>query len=214
VTAEIGREVHLEIANLRDSMNFGLGFLGKNAKNIMEWRRNRGMSDIQLARNKPNEQSDKGGIRMKEDFSNEEWNNLLTLPYAVSITVIAAAPSFLGAWGESKAMMTEPGKLASASGSALVGLISTELQSRAKDLVKEQQILMKNDPARYKNETTQACKFAAKALSKVSPEEAFAYKKWIMAIGQKVAEAAKEHGVAVSEPEKIVLSEIKTALGL
>ena len=89
---------------------------------------------------------------MKEDFSNEEWNNLLTLPYAVSITVIAAAPSFLGAWGESKAMMTEPGKLASASGSALLGLISTEMQSRAKDLVKEQQILMKNDPARYRNE--------------------------------------------------------------
>jgi len=154
------------------------------------------------------------GMRMKEDFSNEEWNNLLTLPYAVSITVIAAAPSFLGAWGESKAMMTEPGKLASASGSALLGLISTEMQSRAKDIVKEQQILMKNDQARYKNETTQACKFAAKALSKVSPEEALAYKKWIMAIGQKVAEAAKEHGVAVSEPEKIVLSEIKTALGL
>jgi len=154
------------------------------------------------------------GMRMKEDFSNEEWNNLLTLPYAVSITVIAAAPSFLGAWGESKAMMTEPGKLASASGSALLGLISTEMQSRAKDIVKEQQILMKNDQARYKNETTQACKFAAKALSKVSPEEALAYKKWIMAIGQKVAEAAKEHGVAVSEPEKIVLSEIKKALGL
>jgi uroporphyrinogen-III synthase len=35
-----------------------------------------------------------------------------------------------------------------------------------------------------------------------------------MAIGQKVAEAAKEHGVAVSEPEKLALNEIKTALGL
>src|SRR5512136_2822395 len=99
-------------------------------------------------------------MRMKENFSNEEWNNLLTLPYAVSITVIAAAPSFLRAWGESKTMMTEPGKLAASSGSALVGLISTEVQSRAKDLVKEQQILMTHDQARYRNETTQACKFA------------------------------------------------------
>jgi hypothetical protein len=35
-----------------------------------------------------------------------------------------------------------------------------------------------------------------------------------MAIGQKVAEAAKEHGVAVSDPEKVALGEIKTALGL
>ena len=70
------------------------------------------------------------------------------------------------------------------------------------------------EQARFRNETTQACKFAAKALSKVPPEEAVAYKKWIMAIGQKVAEAAKEHSVAVSEPEKIALNEIKTALGL
>jgi hypothetical protein len=68
---------------------------------------------------------------MKEYFSNEEWNNLLTLPYAVSMTVIAAAPSFLGAGGESKAMMTVPVKLAASSGSELVGLISSEVQSRA-----------------------------------------------------------------------------------
>jgi len=57
-----------------------------------------------------------------------------------------------------------------------VGLISSDMQSRAKDLVKEQQILMKNDQARYRNETTKACKFAAKTLSKVSPEEAVGYK--------------------------------------
>ncbi len=151
---------------------------------------------------------------MKEDFSNEEWNNLLTLPYAVSLTVIAAAPSFLGEWGESKAMMTEPGKLAASSGSELVGFLFSEMQSRANDLVKEQQIMMKNDPARYRKETIQACKFAARTLSKVSLEEAVAYKKWIMAIGQKVAEAAKEHGVAVSEPEKMALSEIENALDL
>ncbi|MEI7827716.1 MAG: hypothetical protein WCI87_07995 [Euryarchaeota archaeon] len=41
-----------------------------------------------------------------------------------------------------------------------------------------------------------------------------AYKKWVLAIGQKVAEAAKEHGVAVSEPEKTVLSEASTAFGM
>ena len=171
-------------------------------------------NDIQLARNEPNSNRTMEGMRMKDNFTNEEWNNLLTLPYAVSITVIAAAPSFLGAWGESKAMMTEPGKLAASSGSTLVSFISSEAQSRAKELVKEQQILMKNDQARYRNETIQACKFAARALLKVPPEEAIGYKKWIMDIGQKVAEAAKEHGVAVSEPEKIALNEIKIALGL
>ncbi len=41
-----------------------------------------------------------------------------------------------------------------------------------------------------------------------------AYKKWVLAIGRKVAEAAKEHGVAVSDPEKVVLNEISEAFGI
>jgi uroporphyrinogen-III synthase len=36
----------------------------------------------------------------------------------------------------------------------------------------------------------------------------------VLAIGQKVAEAAKEHGVAVSEPEKTVLGEVSAAFGM
>jgi uroporphyrinogen-III synthase len=41
-----------------------------------------------------------------------------------------------------------------------------------------------------------------------------AYKKWSLAIGRKVAEAAKEHGVAISEPEEAVLGEISDAFGI
>jgi uroporphyrinogen-III synthase len=62
--------------------------------------------------------------------------------------------------------------------------------------------------------TIESAKSAAMALSKTTAEEAMAYKKWVLAIGQKVAEAAKEHGVAVSDPEKAVLSEISAALGV
>jgi uroporphyrinogen-III synthase len=48
----------------------------------------------------------------------------------------------------------------------------------------------------------------------VPPDEAEAYKKWLLQIGEKVAEAAKEHGVVVSDPEKAALDEIAGALGL
>jgi hypothetical protein len=54
-------------------------------------------------------------------------------------------------------MMTEPGKLAASFGSELVGLISSEMQSRAKDLAKEQQILLKHDQARYRSEKAPSC---------------------------------------------------------
>lgn len=151
---------------------------------------------------------------MKENFTPEEWENLLNLPYAVSMAVMVAAPSVMGVWGETKAMIQEPARLAAESGSALVGLLLAELQSQAKDLIKEQQNLWKHDQAGYRTKIIASCTAAVGALSKVPPEEALAYRKWVLAVGLKVAGAAKEHGVAVSDPEKEALAEISAALGI
>ncbi len=106
-------------------------------------------------------------MELKENFTDEEWKNLVSLPYAISMAVIEAAPSFLGAWGETKAMMQEPVKLAAESGSALVGLVSAEMQSEEKALIKEQQTLARHDPTGYRNTTIEAAKSASEALSKV-----------------------------------------------
>ncbi|MDD1708706.1 MAG: hypothetical protein LUQ33_06015 [Methanoregulaceae archaeon] len=151
---------------------------------------------------------------MKENFTNDEWENLVGLPYAVSMTIMVAAPNVLGVWGETKAMMQEPANLAAKSGSALVGLLLAELQPRIKELAKKQQETWKHDQAGYRGKTLEACRAAATALAKSPPDEALAYKKWVLAIGLKVAEAAKEHGVAVSDPEKAALAEISGALGV
>jgi hypothetical protein len=88
------------------------------------------------------------------------------------------------------------------------------MQPRIKDLMKKQQDTWKHDQAGYREKTLDACRSAATALSKVPSDEALAYKKWILAIGLKVAESAKEHGVAVSDPEKAALAEITGALGV
>jgi hypothetical protein len=149
------------------------------------------------------------GIR--EQFTDEEWQKLLSIPYAVSVTIVTAAPSFWGAYGEVKALITEPAKLAASSGSNLVGILSGEMQSKAKDMIKQQEDLFKHDQSGFRSKTIEACTSASAILSKTIPEEAIAYKKWVLAIGQKVAEAAKEHGVAISEPEKTVLSEVSAA---
>ena len=151
---------------------------------------------------------------MKETFTPGEWEGLVTLPYAVATTVMMAAPNFMGLWGETKAMLQEPVSIAAASGSSLVGLLVAEVQVRAKDLIKQQQNAWKHDQAGYRTKTLEACRATATALAKVPPEEALAYKKWVLAIGLKVAEAAKEHGVAVSDPEKAALAEISGALGV
>ncbi|MDD1721733.1 MAG: hypothetical protein LUP95_07100 [Euryarchaeota archaeon] len=152
------------------------------------------------------------GIR--EEFTDEEWQTLLSVPYAVSLTIVTAAPSLWGAFGESKTMLTEPAKLAASSGSDLVGILSSEMQSRAKELIKQQQDLFKHDKSGFRSKTIEACTSASEILSKTTPEEAMAYKKWVLAIGQKVAAAAKESGVAVSAPETAVLNEISGAFGM
>jgi len=93
----------------------------------------------------------------------------------------------LGAFGESKALITEPAKLAASSGSNLVGILSGKIQSKAKDLIKQQQDLIKHDQSGFRSKTVEACKSTSAFLSTTIPEEAIAYKKWVLAIGQKVA---------------------------
>ena len=151
---------------------------------------------------------------MKENFTTVEWENLISLPYAVSMTVMVAVPSILGFWGETKATMQEPANLAAASGSAIVGLLLAEMQFRIKDLMKDQQNAWKHDQAGYRTKTLDACRSATTSLAKIPPEEGLAYKKWVLAIGLKVAEAAKENGVAVSDPDMAALAEISSALGI
>ncbi len=152
------------------------------------------------------------GIR--ENFTDDEWQTLLNVPYAVAMTVVTAAPSVWGAISESKTMLTEPAKLAASSGSDLVSVLSSEMQSRAKELIKQQQDLVRRDQSGVRSKTIEACRSASAILAKTTPEEATAYKQWVLAIGQRVAEAAKEHGVAVSEPERAVLSDVSAAFGL
>ncbi|MGZ4936694.1 MAG: hypothetical protein ACXV4C_09135, partial [Halobacteriota archaeon] len=83
------------------------------------------------------------------------------------------------------------------------------------ELIKQQQNLFKQDKAGYRSKTIEACRAASAILAKTTPEEATAYKTWVLATGQKVAEAAKESGgVVVSEAEKAVLSEASAAFGM
>ncbi len=152
---------------------------------------------------------------IKEEFTDEEWQTLLSIPYAVAMTVVAAAPSLWGAFSESKTMLAEPAKLAASSGSDLVGVLSSEMQSKARDLIKQQQSLVRHDQSGYRSKTIEACKSASAILAKTTSKEAIAYKQWVLAIGQKVAEAAKEGGgIIVSETEQAVLSDVSAAFGM
>ena len=70
-----------------------------------------------------------------------------------------------------------------------------------------------------KQRAIDALRSAAAIVGQKTPNEAAAYKSWLLQIANSVAEASKEGGflgfggVAVSDAEKATLSEIASALG-
>ncbi len=154
-------------------------------------------------------------MSVKDAFTPEEWQNLLKLPLKVGVTLIVLAPSGpIGLTKETMALAKAPFALAQASNAnALVSALAVELQAQAKDIVKGEESAFKHsDPATYKGQALAACKAAAGALGKASAEDAAAYRAWVLAVGQKVAEAAKDGGVLVSDQEKALLKEMEESL--
>ena len=155
-------------------------------------------------------------MSIKESFTTEEWQALLHLPIKIGLTLIAMAPSGpIGLTKESLALAKAPFQLAQADNdSGLVSALALELQSQAKPILKEEQSALKHtQPYGYKGQTMAACQNGAAALAKATPADAATYQHWVLDVGQKVAEAAKEGGVHVSDVEKSLLEEFNQALG-
>jgi hypothetical protein len=155
-------------------------------------------------------------MSVKDTFTAEEWQTLLKLPFKIGVTLMVIAPSGpIGLTKETMTLAKAPFALAQASNSnALVSALTVELQAQAKPIIKAEESAFKHsDPMTYKKQAVEACQTAAVALSKASAEDAEAYRIWVLAVGQKVAEAAKDGGVLVSDAEKALLKELGEALG-
>lgn len=153
---------------------------------------------------------------VKDAFTAEEWQTLLKLPFKIGVTLMVVAPSGpIGLTKETMTLAKAPFALAQASNSnALVSALTVELQAQGKAIIKTEESEFKHsDPVIYKGKAVEACKSAAAALSKTSVEDATAYRTWVLAVGQKVAEAAKDGGVLVSDQEQALLKELGEALG-
>ena len=153
---------------------------------------------------------------VKDIYTAEEWQTMLKLPFKIGLALMVIVPSGpIGLTKETMALAKAPFALAQVSNAnALVSALAVELQAQAKAIVKDEENTFKHsDPQTYKAQTMAACQSAAAALSKASAEDAGAYRTWVLAVGQKVAEAAKDGGVLVSDQEKALLQELGGALG-
>lgn len=155
----------------------------------------------------------------KFDFTPEEWKIIVAAAPMVGLAVTCASPN--GPWGVLKELismgMAMAEMLQKGSSNPLIAELAADLKARQTKL----------EPPPGMKEAEQ-CKQAAmnhvrevSALldRKVKSEEADDFKKWLIAVGRRVAEASNEGGIfgiggeKVSDAEKNVLRQIAFALG-
>jgi hypothetical protein len=164
-------------------------------------------------------------VSTKADYTPDQWQLLLDVPPLVGTAVMVAGRSGLGSMKEALAVAS--GVLDAKHGYESNQLIQALLDARIKDKERSRLEQFSDNPYRgmppeqIKEITIEKCREVANLLEKKSvPSEAAEFKAWALAVGEKVAGAAKEGGFLgiggerVSAEEVSVLADVSLALGL
>ena len=154
----------------------------------------------------------------KADFTSEEWKTIVAAAPMVGLAVTCASPN--GPWGVMKEMlsmgMAMAEMLQKGSSNPLIAELAADLKARQTKPEPPQGL---KDPEQCKQSALNHVRAVNDLLNrKVKAEEADEFKKWLLTIGRRVAEASNEGGVfgfggeRVSEAEKNVLRQIAFAL--
>src|SRR5438093_11110190 len=155
----------------------------------------------------------------KSDFTPEEWKTTVRATEMVDVAVTCASTK--GPWGVMKEMlsmgMAMAEMLEKGSSNTLITELAADLKARQ---TKPEPPEGMKDPEQCKQAALDHVRAVNDVLNrKVKPEEADEFKKWLLTVGRRVAEAANEGGIfgfggeRVSDAEKNVLRQIAFALG-
>jgi hypothetical protein len=162
-------------------------------------------------------------VATKADFTPDEWQKLLRAPFMAGLVVVAASPS--GPIGVLKEMFAVGKVLAEAKSqgpaNALVKALVADLgtpEGRGQASGSE---LSAKAPDALRSEALAGIRSITETVArKTSPEESEGFRRWLVAIGQRVAEAAKEGGflgfggTQVSEQETAALKDLAAAVNV
>ena len=155
----------------------------------------------------------------KADFTAEEWQTIVAAAPMVGLAVTCASPN--GPWGVLKEMlsmgMAMAEMLQKGGSNPLIADLAADFKARQ----------TKPEPPKGIKDSEQGKELAlnhVRAVNdlldrKVKGEEADEFKKWLLALGRRVAEASNEGGIfgfggeRVSDAETTVLRQIAFALG-
>ena len=155
----------------------------------------------------------------KSDFTPEEWKTIVAAAPMVGLAVTCASPN--GPWGVMKEMlsmgMAMAEMLQKGSSNPLIGELAADLKARQTKMESPQGM---KDPEMCKDLALKHVRAVNEIINrKVKGAEGEEFKKWLLAVAHRVAEAANEGGIfgfggeRVSDAEKNVLRQIAFALG-
>jgi hypothetical protein len=164
-------------------------------------------------------------MEYKQNFTPEEWTQILESIMLAGIAVSAADPN--GLWGTVKeafagsSAMTASKDDPASNGLVRAAVVDFETPHRRSEI---HQALRKRcagaEPADVVQRSLDCLRETSAILDAKAPADAVAFKTWLRGISQKVAEASREGaflgfgGVRVSDSETATLVEISKSLGL
>jgi hypothetical protein len=158
----------------------------------------------------------------KADFTADEWNQIQCAPFMAGLAVVAASPS--GPFGVVKEMLAVGRTLREVKtqgpSNQLIEALVADIEAGARDLSAPAELKGKT-PEQVKSLAIESCRQAGALVGKkAKPDEAQGFQQWLVAVAQKVSEAAKEGGflgfggTQVSEQEAATIKQLSTALGV
>ena len=155
----------------------------------------------------------------KADFTPEEWKKIVAAAPIVGLAVTCASPN--GPWGVMKEMlsmgMAMAEMLQKGSSNPLIADLAADLKARESKPEPPQNL---KDPEQCKDAALQHLRAVNEILdSKLRGPQADEFKRWLVTVAHRVAEAANEGGLfgfggeRVSEAEKAVIRQIAFSLG-
>ncbi|MFN8556520.1 MAG: hypothetical protein U0531_03925 [Dehalococcoidia bacterium] len=154
----------------------------------------------------------------RDDYTVEEWQTLLTAPAAAGLLVTTADMSGLIGLSQEARAVTEA---ATATGVTIGGALTRALAAA----IKEHKNLpvpagLPNDRMQSRAALIERCRQAADIVAGKAPGESESFRRWLVAIAWRTAEAAKEGGflgiggMRVSEGESAAIDDLAAALGI
>jgi hypothetical protein len=151
------------------------------------------------------------------DYTPEEWSQVLSAPSVAGTLIISSDLSLLASFKESYSIAKAIAGYTTVGGNELVRAIGSAIQGGQRPQMPP---LDKTKGSAGVMDTLVAfCKEAADIVGAKSPDELEEYKRFLLDVAQKTAEAGKEGGVLgigavrVSEQEKAAIARLAEVLG-